>query len=282
MSITMARSQTEIVHPGSRHGFDDAESCASCQGEPTLTVVDLFAGEMNWSRPASDRSHVTWSSDFDPVYGTDHVGDARELRGQTILDAVGPVDLLLASPPCQGFTVARIGRNWNHDRTPKTAKAELGMELVASVLRIVEEVKPTYWLMENPVGMLRKLPLVAGLPHRSVTYCSYGRKFRKPTDLWGDAPPSMRFEPMCDAYASKVKVTASDGVEWCCSRSTGLPCHVASPRGSTTGVQGHKRLESTAIPYPLAWDVTVAAEADVMAGGQRSEGPSQGTLGWKM
>src|SRR4030067_1071741 len=96
--------------------------------------------------------------------------------------------------------------------------------------------QPRWWLVENPVGKLRKLPVQAGVPRRQVTYCRYGRPFRKPTDLWGYPPPLMTFAAPCDAVASVT--VEMNGMRWCVSRSSGPPCHVAAPRGSTPETQG--------------------------------------------
>lgn len=238
----------------------------------TLRVLDLFCGEKNWSRPAVDRGHVVVTSDFDDVYAPDLVADIFDLSVETIVDALGGFpDLVLASPPCQGFTIVRIGKNWtaapdkvhypHRGSTPKTEKAELGVRLVARTLELIEALSPSWWLMENPVGKLRKLPVVGGITRHTVTYCRYGRPFRKPTDLWGAPPQSWVPEPRCEPGGPIVVVEGEEWVTW-----NGSPCHMAAPRGSRTGVQGRKRLTTTAVPYPLAEAVTIAAEQDHAAG----------------
>lgn len=218
-----------------------------------LRVVDLFCGEGatsetgGWSSAFRARGHEVVTSDFDPKYGSDIVADIRELRAS---DFPWQPDIILASPPCQGFTVAQIGRNWHRaapgaDPMPKTEKAALGVELVKATLRLIKESGATFWLMENPVGMLRKHSVVGGVERRTVTYCQYGREFMKPTDLWGGFPPSLVLRPPC---------------------KRGQPCHIAAPRGSTTGTQGRPRLESTHVPFSLSEEVCVAAEQDMAAG----------------
>lgn len=69
-------------------------------------------------------------------------------------------DILWASPPCQWFSVAVIGRNWNRDYTPKTPSAELAIELVKKTLDLIRETKPKIWFIENPRWMLRKMPFM--------------------------------------------------------------------------------------------------------------------------
>ena len=128
------------------------------------------------------------------------------------------VDFLWASPPCESFSVASIGHHWNVDNTPKTEAAEQGMNQVKKTLEIIQELKPKYWIIENPRGKLRKLPFMQGFHRYTVTYCQYGDTRMKPTVLWSNIP-DLELKPMC---------------------KNGMPCHVAAPRGSSTGTQGIK------------------------------------------
>ena len=80
------------------------------------------------------------------------------------------------------------------------------------------------WFVENPVGMLRKMPFILGLlkdtggSRHTVTYCQYGERRQKPTDIFTNHPYP-QFRPPC---------------------KRGAPCHDAAPRGSRTGTQGLK------------------------------------------
>lgn len=107
---------------------------------------------------------------------------------------------------------------------------------------VVARGKPAFFVIENPRAKLRKLPVVADLERRTVTYCQYGEERMKPTDLWGVFPPSLVLKGAC---------------------KQGMPCHVAAPRGSTTGTQGMSSAESAKIPYELALAVCLAAENDI-------------------
>jgi hypothetical protein len=118
---------------------------------------------------------------------------------------------------------------------------------VAATLRLIEELRPAFWVMENPRDKLRVLPLVQHLERRTVTYCHYGEQRMKPTDLWSSSwPPSLVLEQPC---------------------KNGDPCHVRAPRGSTTGTQGMGDYwQKSVVPYQLAAAVTDAAERDLLAG----------------
>ena len=100
----------------------------------------------------------------------------------------------------------------------------------AQVVDMIRELKPMFWFMENPVGGLRKMGFMQGLPRYTVTYCQYGDSRMKPTDIWTNHPLP-NFKPPCHY---------------------GDPCHEPAPRGSKTGTQGLKgHKERSVIPAQL-------------------------------
>ena len=107
----------------------------------------------------------------------------------------GKVKVVWASPPCTGFSVASCGKHWNPPqadgtRLPKSDKGRLAVQLVEHTLKVIEWLNPDYYWIENPVGILRKLPILNHLAHHKITYCKYGEERMKPTDLWGKFPDS--------------------------------------------------------------------------------------------
>jgi len=220
-----------------------------------MRVLDLFAGLESGTRPFADRGHEVVTTDIHAVFKTTVPGDLLDDDIVGTVLALGPYDFVWASPPCQGFSVMNIGRNWYHDGTPKTDTARMGLRLVERALEVIDLIRPQAFIIENPRAKLRKLPAVSGLERRTVTLCQYGMPYMKPTDLWGGFPPGLVLRPMC---------------------KNGDPCHVSAPRGSRTGSQGTLRSmqtfkdgtpEATAayrrIPYDLAMDICVAAEAAI-------------------
>lgn len=94
-----------------------------------MKVLDLFAGLGGWSKPARERGHEVTTVDLDPRFGTDIVADVFDLTVDR-LGGPGAYDLILASPPCEKFSVMTIGRNWYRDGSPKTAAAAAALRLV--------------------------------------------------------------------------------------------------------------------------------------------------------
>jgi hypothetical protein len=215
-----------------------------------VRVLDLFAGLKGWSGPWAAHGHETFTIDHDQRFDVDAHLDINDAR--SVLGAVPwKPDVVLASPPCEGFTVMNIGKNWFHDGTPKTDTARQALALVQSTLLIIESLAPRYFVIENPRGKLRALPPLRHLDRRTVTYCQLGEQRMKPTDLWGGFPPSLTLPKPCN---------------------NGDPCHVSAPRGSRTpgstqGISGAP--DRAKVPEALSLLVMRAAEEDIARrGGQ--------------
>lgn len=207
-----------------------------------MRVLDLFCGLKGWSSVWAAAGHEVVTLDLDPKFHPTVVADVLEVRAA---DLGGPFDVVLASPPCEGFSVMNIGRNWHHDHTPKTDTARLGKAILERTVSLIGELDPAFWVIENPVGKMRRMSVLEPLERRTITQCQYGETRMKPTDLWGGFPPSLVLRERC---------------------RNGAPCHVAAPRGSRTpgSTQGAGSAEERArIPDDLALALMRAAERDL-------------------
>lgn len=207
-----------------------------------MRIIDLFAGLGDSQRRQliEARGHEYVTLDLEPSFGCTITRDILD----TTPDDLGRADLIWASPPCEAFSVAAIGHHWGGGHrayVPRTAHAELSQRIVAHTLALIRAIDPPRgWLLENPRGVLRKLPCVAGLPRVTVTYCQYGETRMKPTDLWGHVP-GWAPRPMC---------------------RNGDACHDPAPRGARTGTQGIRGSAARAVvPWQLWDEVLTAAES---------------------
>ena len=199
-----------------------------------MKLLELFAGSRSVGKAAEKLGYEVFSSDlieFDGIHYPISILDFD------VNKVPFKPDVIWASPPCTGFSVAAIGHHWSGGKgayIPKTDTAKLGIELVKKTIEIIEHFQPKYWFMENPRGVLRKLEVVKDLPRKSVTYCQYGDERMKPTDIWTNSDVWVP-RPMC---------------------KNGDPCHVAAPRGSRTGTQGRANAyERSKIPDELCLEI---------------------------
>lgn len=201
-----------------------------------MYTIELFAGTKSFSQVASLHGAITFTSDYDETFNTDYSVDIMKFD---ISQVTFKPDVVWASPPCETFSVASLGHHWTGGKgayEPKTQACIDGIERVKKTLEIIKELKPKYWIIENPRGVLRKMPFMntEGIYRYTVTYCQYGDTRMKPTDLWSNVP-DLVFKPMC---------------------KNGMPCHVSAPRGSRTGTQGIKTYKDRSrVPQELCADI---------------------------
>lgn len=130
-------------------------STRQAHGRPI--AIDLFAGAGGLSLGLESAGfRVAASVEIDPIHAAIHhlnfpqsttiCADVRELSGQEIRKRAElgreVIDLVAGGPPCQGFSL--IGRRVLTD--PRN-------ELVFHFLRLVAELKPRLFMMENVPGM---------------------------------------------------------------------------------------------------------------------------------
>jgi len=122
------------------------------------TVLDLFAGcgGMSLGLEAAGFD-IACSVDFDPIhslvhhfnfpYGATLCADVGKISRDDILNSIAPlgyqeIDVIVGGPPCQGFS--HIGKRQLDDDRNK---------LVFEYLRLVQELKPKYFIFENVPGI---------------------------------------------------------------------------------------------------------------------------------
>jgi site-specific DNA-cytosine methylase len=103
-------------------------------------MLDLFSGLGGASRPMRDRGWRVITVDSESRFRPDIEADIGRWRCP-----FEEVDLIWASPPCTEF--ARESMPWC-----RTGNAP-DFSLIEATLRIVREVKPRWWILENVRGL---------------------------------------------------------------------------------------------------------------------------------
>jgi len=126
-------------------------------------ILDLCGGTGAWSKPYKDAGY-----------------DVRliTLPEYDVIDYIPPKGVygVLAAPPCTEFSLARNA--W-----PDIKRDFIkGMNPVNACIRIIWKTKPTFWALENPVGLLSRW---LGKAQYIYEPWWFGDPWSKKTALWG-------------------------------------------------------------------------------------------------
>lgn len=218
-----------------------------------MQVLELFSGTQSISKEFRANGHETLCVELNSIFTKDPYNldqltmSVCDVKAKLIIKALGRPDVIWASPTCTTHSIAAISHHRKQGEDdlllPKSEKAFEHDKALLATLRLIQELKPKYYFIENPRGGMRKSPLMQGLYRYTVTYCSYGDTRMKPTDIWTNHP-NPDFKKMCH-----------NGNKEC--------HHESAPRGSKTGTQGLKgNLERSIIPKELCQHIVRICEEE--------------------
>lgn len=198
-----------------------------------MRCVDLFSGLGGFSQAFVDRGHEVIRYEYDERFKDIPHTTIKDIWYLTATD-IRQSDIVLASPPCNHFSISSCYRHWPKGVPTKETLEQI--DLIRHTIDLCNDSCSKYWILENPRGMLRK---VIGKPNMTTYWGAWGAPFLKPTDLWGKFPP----------IAWKHK----DCATW-----------EKTPRGSKKGIQGILRdlAKRALIPYEFSLAVCLAAEGN--------------------
>lgn len=200
-----------------------------------MKVLELFAGTRSIGKAFERKGHevfsVEWNKDFENINLCE---DVNNVSATDIIKLFGKPDVIWASPDCTTYSISAISHHRKRENSgnlvPVSEYAKFCDKTNKHVLQLINELNPKYFFIENPRGGMRKMDFMQGIPRHTVTYCQYGDKRMKPTDIFTNHP-NPKFKPMC---------------------KNGDKCHEPAPRGSKTGTQGLKGAkERSIIPEAL-------------------------------
>ncbi len=202
----------------------------------TKSGVEFFAGSRSIGKVAESLGMKVFSIDWKPFENIDYVGDVEFM---TIKDVPFIPDWGWFSPDCATYSMAAISvhRKGIEPLSEYAIKCDRVNQHFISMIDEWLKLNPNFlFYIENPRGMLRKMPFMQRFKRHTVWYCAYGDNRAKPTDIWTNNE-NWTPRPAC---------------------KNGNPdCHhERAPRGSRTGTQGKKgSYDRSIIPHELCLEV---------------------------
>ena len=101
--------------------------------------------------------------------------DIGTITADDILKNFGRPDVIWASPDCTTYSIAAISHHRRKEDdgnlAPVSEYAKFCDNVNQHVLKLIHELNPKYWFIENPRGGLRKMRFMKDLPRYTLTYC---------------------------------------------------------------------------------------------------------------
>jgi hypothetical protein len=121
-----------------------------------MKVLDLFAGLGGFSAAFKERGHEVIRLELLKKFNPEICIDIQQFHTNDYYDVV------LASPPCIEFSVLTQLSYAKGQRGP--LDPEKGMILVREAKRVIDEIKPQFWVLENVRGSQKHISAFLGSP----------------------------------------------------------------------------------------------------------------------
>jgi hypothetical protein len=204
-----------------------------------MNVLELFAGSRSIGKVGDELGMNVFSVDWEKYEDIDLCIDVAKLTKE---DVPFIPDVIWASPDCTTYTIAAISthRNNTEPKSEYAKKCDITNQHFISLIKEWLEINPNMvFFIENPRGMLRKMPWMQEFKRHTLWYCQYYDERAKPTDIWTNSDTWIP-RPVCH-----------NGNKEC--------HHAPAPRGSKTGTQGRKgSYERSKIPEELCREVLLS------------------------
>ena len=166
----------------------------------TTKILELFSGTGSFSKVAKEMGFETFTIDNNRNCNPDLCIDILNL---SIKDIPFKPNFIWASPPCIDYS---------HAKRSGVSFIEHSNMMVIKTLSLIVALSPEFWIIENPqTGTLKFQYFMKDLPFTDVSYCMYGKSFRKQTRLWNN----FNFKGKVCNHTEKHKDSCGNGrKEW--------------------------------------------------------------------
>jgi hypothetical protein len=208
-----------------------------------MNLLELFAGSRSVGKVGDELGFNVFSVDWQPFENIDLSVDIEYLTKEMIPFIP---DVIWASPDCTTYSIAAIShhRNGTEPVSEYAKKCDLVNENLHRLIREYLAINPNLkYFIENPRGMMGKMPFVKDSQVATVWYCRYKDDRAKPTTIFTNHLRTI-FNP--NGWSPRPECFNGN-----------LHCHhEQAPRGSKTGTQGRKdSYNRSKIPYELCLEI---------------------------
>ena len=211
-----------------------------------MKILDLWSGTGSATKVWEEAGHEVVTVDYNKKFNPTICKDIIDVTYEE-LKILGPFDFIWASPDCRVYSIASGFSNWVKNdgyAQPITAKSFEANKRLLHTTYLINKLNPTYWVLENPRGMMRKVNFMEKYDRHTISYCKYGDDRMKPTDLWGVFPRGF-IPKMCKNHKFDEEGNIID-----------RKCHhEKARRGAKTGTQGLDKDDRSRIPFDLTLEL---------------------------
>ena len=202
-----------------------------------MNLLELFAGSRSIGNKAEELGMNVFSVDLVSYDKIDLAIDIEELKKEQVPFVP---DIVWSSPDCTTYSVAAVSKHRLNSIEPISDYAikcdNVNRHWIGLIKEWLELNPNMVFFIENPRGMMRKMPFMQEFKRHTVWYCTYGDDRAKPTDIWTNSKTWIPRE------------VCHNGNKNC--------HHQPAPRGSQTGTQGRKdSYNRSKIPNELCLEI---------------------------
>jgi len=212
-----------------------------------MNVLELFAGSRSFGKVAEQLGMNVFSVDWTNYDNIDLVIDIEILKPSNIPFIP---DVIWASPDCTTYSICAISthRNGIEPKTDYASKCDRVNLNLKTLIEYYSRLNPQLnYYIENPRGMMNKMPFTKDYQCALVWYCKYNDKRAKPTNIF------------TNNLRGIFNVNGWQPREICFNNNKNCH-HESAPRGSKTGTQGLKNSYNRSIvPYELCLEILNAS-----------------------